>query len=115
MVRDLSAERRSLLNKLPTNLAAGVERNCAWMDTFGGDRGLAALTQANKEEEEAKACEPVVQEEKEEEEKSYSPPALKWHEQHPNHVQQELPVDAMYCGFCLVTPCLYSSSGRKTY
>jgi hypothetical protein len=68
MVRDLAAERRSLLNELPTDLAACVERNRIWMDTFGGDRGLTALTQANKEEEETKVCEPVVQEEKEEEE-----------------------------------------------
>jgi hypothetical protein len=60
MVRDFSAERRSMLNnKSPANLAARVEKNRIWMDTFGGNRGMAALTQANEssgeeEEEEAK-------------------------------------------------------------
>jgi hypothetical protein len=38
MVRDLSAERRSLLNESPTELAARVERNRIWMDRYGGDR-----------------------------------------------------------------------------
>ena len=43
----------------------------------------------------------------EEEEIPYSPPALEWDEQDPDDVQQEPPVDAMYCGFCLITPCLF--------
>jgi hypothetical protein len=44
MVRDFSAECRSMLNQLPANLAARVEKNRIWMDTFGGDRGMATLT-----------------------------------------------------------------------
>jgi hypothetical protein len=117
MVRDLSAERRSLLNESPTKLAARVERNRIWMDRYGGDSGLAALnlqsSQPNQsnggkdthEGEETKKSESVLQEEEEEE--PYSPPALKREERHPNNNQQQPPVDAMYCGFCLITPCLF--------
>ncbi len=62
MVRDNSAERRSMLHESPTELLARVERNRIWMDTFGGDRGMEALTNANEEEEkeEAKVSEVVV-------------------------------------------------------
>jgi hypothetical protein len=39
---------------------------------------------------------------------SYYPPALEWDEQDPDDIQQEPPVDAMYCaGYCLITPCLF--------
>jgi hypothetical protein len=39
---------------------------------------------------------------------SYYPPALEWDEQDPDNIQQEPPVDAMYCaGYCLITPCLF--------
>jgi hypothetical protein len=33
--------------------------------------------------------------------------ALEWDEQHPDNVQQEPPVDVMYCQYCLITPCLF--------
>jgi hypothetical protein len=46
----------------------------------------------------------VVQEEEEEE--PYSPWALEWDDQHPDNLQQEPPIDVMYCGFCLITPSL---------
>jgi hypothetical protein len=52
----------------------------------------------------------MVQEEEEKEHKeepSYYPPALEWYEQHPGDVQQEPPVDVMYCQYCLIIPCLY--------
>jgi hypothetical protein len=59
---------------------------------------------------EKKKGETMVQEEEEKqhkEEPSYYPPALEWDEQHPSDVQQEPPVDAMYCQYCLITPCLF--------
>jgi hypothetical protein len=66
MVRDFSAEHHSMLHEPPADLAARFKRNRIWMDTFGGDHGMAALTNANQsgggeeEEEEAKVSEVVV-------------------------------------------------------
>jgi class 3 adenylate cyclase len=116
MTRDHSAEHRSLLlNEFPNELAARVERNRVWMDRFGGDRGLAALTQPvsqasegegkeSDEEENKKKGEPKV---KKEEEEPYNPPAPEWDEQDPDNIEQEPPVDPLYCQFCLYTPCLF--------
>jgi hypothetical protein len=126
MVRDLSAECPSLLHESPTNLAVRVERNHIWMDTYGGDRGLAALTQCQQssdeedshkeeEEEEAKVCEAVVVLQEETDtfelegpygEKNY-PPAPEWDDQDPDNVPQEPPVNRTYCRFCLRMPCLF--------
>ncbi len=106
MVRDLSSERRSMLQELPAELAARVERNRIWMDTFGGDRGMAALTNANEEEkeevEEAKVSEIILVQEE-----NNPPTSPEWDDQDPDDVQQEPPVDPMYCQFCLITPCLF--------
>jgi hypothetical protein len=51
----------------------------------------------------------VEEEEKDqpEEQPSYYPLVLEWDEQGPDDVQQEPPVDVMYCGYCLITPCLF--------
>jgi hypothetical protein len=59
MVRDFLAERHSMPHELLADLAARVKRNRIWMDMFGGNRGMAALTNVNQsggeeEEEEAK-------------------------------------------------------------
>jgi hypothetical protein len=43
------AERPSLLHESPTELAARVEGNHIWMDRYGGDHGLAALTQQSSQ------------------------------------------------------------------
>jgi hypothetical protein len=51
-----------------------------------------------------KKSEPVVQKEEEE---PYYPPVLEWDNQHPDDIQQEPPVDHMYCQLCLITPCLF--------
>jgi hypothetical protein len=69
---------------------------------------MAALTNANEEEkEEAKVSEViVVQEETDTNDKEY-PTSPKWDDQDPDNVQHEPPVDAMFCGFCLITPCLF--------
>jgi hypothetical protein len=42
MVGNLSAECRSMLHEPTTDLAARVERNRIWMDTFGGNRAMSA-------------------------------------------------------------------------
>jgi hypothetical protein len=97
-----------MLHESPAELAARVERNRIWMDTFGGDRGMAALVNANEEEKvEAKVSEIVVQqkETKNINDEEY-PTSPKWDDQDPDDVQQEPPPDAMFCGFCLITPCL---------
>jgi hypothetical protein len=97
-----------MLHESPSELAARVERNRIWMDTFGGDRGMAALINANEEEkEEAKVSEIVVEQEetKNINDEEY-PKSPKWDDQDPDDVQQEPPPDAMFCGFCLITPCL---------
>jgi hypothetical protein len=59
--------------------------------------------------EEKKKSENKVEEEEKnqpEEQPSYYPPPLEWDEQDPDDVQQEPPVDAFFCGYCLITPCL---------
>jgi hypothetical protein len=117
-----------MLHESPTELAARVERNRIWMDTYGGDRGLAALTQcqqsseeeeSHKEEdgEEAKVCESVVVLHEEtlatdggEDGGKYEedpPPSPEWDDQDADDVPQEPPVDPTYCRFCLHTPCLF--------
>jgi hypothetical protein len=51
----------------------------------------------------------MVQEEEDKQHKKepYYPPAIEWDEQHPDDVQQEPPVDTMYCQYYLITPCLF--------
>jgi hypothetical protein len=69
---------------------------------------MAALVNANEEEkEEAKVSEIVVEQEetKSIDDEEY-PTSPKWDDQDPDDVQQEPPPDAMFCGFCLITPCL---------
>jgi hypothetical protein len=85
------------------------------MDTFGGDRAMAALMNVNQsggeeEEEEAKVSEVVVVQKETDtikEEGPYPkdqyPLVPEWDD--PNDIQQEPPVDPTYCRICLHTPC----------
>jgi hypothetical protein len=94
------SQHRSLLNKSPIELAARVEINQARSE------GQEEEEDSQEEEEHKQEDEPQVMTDDEEEE-PYSPPALEWDEQDPNEVQQEPPVDPLYCRFCLSTPCLF--------
>jgi hypothetical protein len=120
--RDLSA-RRCMEYESPAELAARVERNRLWMERYGGVQGLAALTaerteteDEKEEEEETKESEELVVVGEDNEDtlngsmdnyQEEEPEEPEWDDQDPNDLEQEPPVDPLYCGFCLATPCLF--------
>jgi hypothetical protein len=104
-----------MLHELPRDLAARVECNHIWMDTYGGDQS-SDKEDSHKEEdgEEAKVCEPVVVLQEDTigpyGDKNYNknyPPSTKWDDQDPDGVPQEPPVDSTYCRFCLCMLCMF--------
>ena len=114
MVRDLSAERRRLLNQSPADLAARDERNRLFFLSTGAPGVAAAMTRR------ANQHSPETKEEQEEEdmrkgidklEGSFAendyPAAPEWDDRPAEDLPQEPPVDLFYCAHCLKTPCVF--------